>query len=450
MIEGMTQNNCWSAPEASEALHSQVCIPGSKSLSNRYLMLAALGKEEVHIRGLLRSRDTDLMIKALEQFGVECHADLDDPTHIRIQPPERGFVGDGREIYCGLAGTVMRFVPALAMLASGPTRFYGDKQAQSRPMKPLLDALASLGAKISYEGAEGFLPFTIEPTCEFTGGEVDIDASLSSQFISGLLLLGSRAVNGLRIRHTGRQLPSLSHIRMTMADLREAGIGVSEAENSDEWMVMMQPEVSHYYPHLAKDIQVEPDLSNAAPFLEAPLIVGGKVSVPFWPSVTTQPGGLLPDLLEAMGGRVELPVGDQHSCQVEGNGRIHALGDYDLSTAGELAPSIAAISVFADGPTRLHGIGHLRGHETNRLQALTEQIRNVGGEAEELKDGIEIIPVSRKHLHPAVIETYHDHRMATFGALLGLGIPGIRVVNIETTRKTLPNFVDLWKHMLHC
>lgn len=442
----MTNAEYWIAPRPKHPLNACIEIPGSKSLSNRYLILAALGSRPVHIQGLLRSRDTDLMMEALRELGVTCQVEDDDSTRVCVTPASSGYPTGGKQVYCGLAGTVMRFVPALAMLADGPTRFYGDVQAQERPMRPLLDALQQLGATIVYEGQEGCLPFTIHPPRVFTGGAVDIDSSLSSQFISGLLLLGSRASEGLHIRHTGKQLPSLPHIRMTIADLREAGLHIDEDEINNQWTVSSPSSLP--YPKLEKTVQIEPDLSNAAPFLGAALIAGGRVGVQHWPASTTQPGGLLPDLLQTMGANVTISTDIQRTCQVTGTRIIHGLGDYDLSAAGELVPSLSALLVFADSPSRLHGVGHLRGHETNRLEALTKEIQKIGGCATEMEDGIEITPVHADKLHPAIIETYHDHRMATFGALLGLGIPGIEVVNIATTRKTLPNFVALWNQML--
>ncbi|BDR54531.1 3-phosphoshikimate 1-carboxyvinyltransferase [Bombiscardovia apis] len=437
----------WSAPSAQGPLSAQVTIPGSKSLSNRYLILAALGRRPVEIRGLLRSRDTDLMLAALHTFGVESRAGEQDPTQVTILPPEHGIFTGGGEVDCGLAGTVMRFAPALAMLADGPTRFTGDRQAQERPMRSLLDGLEQLGARVIYEGADGYLPFTIQPPEHFNGGVVSIDSSSSSQFISGLLLLGSRACDGLQVHHVGASLPSLPHIRMTVSDIQQTGVQVEAREDQATWQVHQEP--GQLGPQLPEVIQVEPDLSNAAPFLGAALISGGSVCVPHWPTETTQPGGLLPDMLTSLGAQVSFPTIDaDQACRVQGSGSLHGLGDYNMAAAGELAPTLAALAVFADSPTRLRGIGHLRGHETNRLAALTAEIRKVGGQAEELEDGIAIVPVERRELHPACIETYADHRMATFAALLGLGIPGIEVRNIGTTSKTLPNFVPMWEQIL--
>lgn len=455
-----SQNTLWPAPTAHGPLHADVTVPGSKSLSNRYLILAALGSEPVTLVGLLRSRDTELMMDALRALGVACHVDEHVGTTVTVVPPADGRFRGDVDVYCGLAGTVMRFVPGLALFADGPVRFDGDRQAYARPMKPVLDGLEQLGATIEYHGREGHLPFTVTPPTHLhddcgddgavphadaqTPAEVSIDSSDSSQFISGLLLIGSRLPHGLQLRHTGAKTPSLPHIRMTVSDVQGAGGDVDVDDAAPHtWTVAARTL------QLPERVVVEPDLSNAAPFLGAALIAGGTVRVPHWPEHTTQPGGLLPGYLERLGATVTFP--EEHGiryCQVTSDGMIHGLGDFDLTAAGEIAPSLAAILVFADAPTRMIGIGHLRGHETNRLEALVNEIRRIGGEARELDDGIEITPVPRGTLHGAVMESYADHRMATFAAMIGLRVPGVSIVNVETTRKTLPDFPGMWRTLL--
>lgn len=472
----MQAHNPWRAPLAGRPLDATVVIPGSKSLSNRYLILAALGGQPVTLVGLLRSRDTELMMGALESFGVRCEPDDAEPTTVRVVPPADGRFHGGTDVYCGLAGTVMRFVPGLAMFADGPVRFDGDAQAYARPMGPVLDGLEQLGARIEYHGEPGRLPFTITPptsTAPPDGGTgagpatVSIDASGSSQFISGLLLIGSRLPGGLRLVHTGERLPSLPHIRMTVDDLRRAGVRAEADEAARRWSV--HPGAVQ----LPDTVVIEPDLSNAAPFLGAAMIAGGSVSVPHWPRRTTQPGGLLPGILQRMGAHVTWnamawdgdgpAVGtgdaagdaataanapDAGTLTVTGDGAIHGLGRFDLSAAGEIAPSIAALAALADSPTQLVGIAHLRGHETNRLAALVAEIRRIGAQADELEDGIAIAPAPRGRLHGATMETYADHRMATFAAMIGLAVPDVDVVDVQTTSKTIPDFVGMWTAML--
>ncbi|MFT8704135.1 3-phosphoshikimate 1-carboxyvinyltransferase [Bifidobacterium aquikefiricola] len=456
------QQTLWPAPTALHPLHATVSIPGSKSLSNRYLILAALSSQPITIHGLLRSRDTNLMIEALQQLGVRIEQESASSTTVRIIPPKFGnhqqttgtlesrnglhprFHGN-TTIFCGLAGTVMRFLPALALFADGPISFDGDSQAYARPMQPLLDGLKQLGAKIEYTGKPGFLPFIVTAPDKPSEHKVRIDSSSSSQFISGLLLAASCLPDGLKLQHTGATLPSLPHIRMTMTDIVNAGGHVSFDAQTNTWTV------SPAKLKLPETVTVEPDLSNAAPFLGAALLATGTVQVPFWPETTTQPGGLLPDFLSRMGATVDFPeAAGIRYCRVVSHGDIHGLGDFDLEAAGELAPSLAALLTFADSKTTMLGIAHLRGHETNRLAAMVAEIRRVGGDAEEVEDGIIIRPVEPQRLHNAVIRSYHDHRMATFGAMLGLRISGTQVENIETTRKTLPDFVGMWENMLSC
>ncbi|WP_407341825.1 3-phosphoshikimate 1-carboxyvinyltransferase [Pengzhenrongella phosphoraccumulans] len=420
----------WAAPESTGPLDASVDVPGSKSLTNRYLVLAAIADGPGRLRGALRSRDTELMAAALATLGTGI-ADAADADRDWLITPAR--LRGPATVDCGLAGTVMRFLPAVAALADGPVRFDGDAGARVRPMGPVLTALRTLGISITEHGAPGFLPFTITGRGTVRGGSVDVDASGSSQFVSGLLLAAARFEQGLTVRHTGATLPSLPHIDMTVQLLREAGVAVDDSRPAI-WRVSPGPIA-------ARDVRVEPDLSNAGPFLAAALIAGGSVRVPGWPTTTTQPGALLPAILERMGGSARL---DGDVLEVTGTGVVHGL-DLDLHEAGELAPTIAALAALADSPTRLRGIAHLRGHETDRLAALATEITRLGGQAEQTADGLVITP---RPLRAGTLRTYHDHRMATAGALIGLRVPGVLVENIATTTKTLPDFPGMWRRML--
>ncbi|WP_432457923.1 3-phosphoshikimate 1-carboxyvinyltransferase [Cellulomonas iranensis] len=417
----------WSAPVADGPIDATVAVPGSKSLSNRYLVLAALADGPSTLRSLLVSRDTRLMADALRALGVG--VDLGDDA-VRVTP---GALRGGVRVDCGLAGTVMRFLPPVAALADGPVRFTGDAEALVRPMGPLLRGLRALDVRVDDEGEPGHLPFTVHGRGTVRGGSVDVDASGSSQFVSGLLLAAARFDQGLTLRHTGPTLPSLPHIEMTVDVMRAAGVVVDDS----------RPEIWHVEPGTVagRDVQVEPDLSNAAPFLCAAMVAGGSVRVPGWPARTTQPGGLLPGILTRMGASATLE-GDVLT--VTGTGEVRGV-DLDLRAAGELAPTIAALAALADSPTRLRGIAHLRGHETDRLAALAAEITRLGGQAEQTSDGLVITP---RPLHGGTWRTYADHRMATAGALVGLRVPDVAVEDVATTAKTLPGFVDLWAGML--
>lgn len=426
----------WEAPLAGAPLDATVEIPGSKSLTNRLLVLAALADGPGTLRGALRSRDADLMIRALRTLGARID-EGDHPSTLHVTP---GPVVGGTEVDTGLAGTVMRFLPPVAALADGPVRFDGDPEARVRPMLPVLAALRTLGITVHDPEAEpdsaalpSHLPFTVEGRGSVPGGAVDVDASESSQFVSGLLLAAARFERGLTLRHIGATLPSLPHIEMTVATLRDVGVVVDDSRDG-MWGVSPGPIA-------ARDVRVEPDLSNAAPFLASALVAGGTVRVPGWPTLTTQPGAMVPELLERMGGSYTLADG---VLTVTGTGEIHGI-DVDLRAGGELAPTFAALAALADSPSRLRGIAHLRGHETDRLAALAREITRLGGRAEETRDGLVITP---RPLHGDVVRTYADHRMATSAALLGLRVPGVLVENVGTTAKTLPDFTGMWLGML--
>ncbi|MPV87739.1 3-phosphoshikimate 1-carboxyvinyltransferase [Georgenia ruanii] len=435
----------WPAPTATGPLDATVDVPGSKSLTNRYLLLAALAAAPTELVRPLHSRDSELMVGALRALGATVEEDGED---LRVTPgPLRG----PAQVDCGLAGTVMRFVPALAVLADGDVHLDGDPRARERPMGPVVRGLRDLGAAVdaaTNADGEPTLPLTVHGTGALTGGAVDVDASGSSQFVSALLLAAPGYEQGVDLRHTGATLPSLPHIDMTVAVLRERGVTVEEltevgapAGATTEWAPTRWR--VHPGPVAGGRIVVEPDLSNAGPFLAAALAAGGTVRVPRWPGSTTQAGDGLRELLAAMGAEVVLADG---ALRVTGpaDGRIQGL-DADLHDVGELTPTIAALCALAETPSRLRGVAHLRGHETDRLAAIVTEITRLGGRARETADGVEIEPAP---LRGGVVESYHDHRMATFGAILGLRVPGVRVVDVATTAKTLPDFPGMWRAML--
>ncbi|MFG2244854.1 3-phosphoshikimate 1-carboxyvinyltransferase [Spirillospora sp. NPDC048823] len=415
----------WTAPVAHAPVDATVSLPGSKSMTNRALILAALAEAPARIAGPLRSRDTELMAGALRALGVGID---EDSGGWRVRPGE--LTGPAR-VDVGLAGTVMRFLPPVAALASGEVSVDGDPRARERPMGPIVAALRALGAGID-DGGRGTLPFTVRGTGSLNGGPVTIDASGSSQFVSGLLLAAPRFEKGVEVRHDGPPVPSAPHVEMTVRMMRQAGVAV-EAEK-DLWRVAPGP-------IRGADWVIEPDLSNAAQFLGAALVTGGRVTVPGWPAETTQPGDALRGLLGAMGAQVS-PGPD--GLTVRGPGGFSGL-EADLHDVGELTPVLAALTALADSPSRLTGIAHLRGHETDRLAALVTEINGLGGDVRELPDGLEIRP---RPLHGGVFHTYDDHRMVMAAALLGLAVPGIEVENPGTVGKTLPDFTESWASML--
>ena len=440
----------WSAPTAKSPVHATVSVPGSKSATNRALIVAALGDSPSTISGGLLARDTRLMIGGLRELGVDIEdvegaeggdreQSHDEPGTSapawRVTPPEQllgGEEGDVARVDVGLAGTVMRFLPPVAALADGPVYFDGDPYARARPMGTLIQSLRDLGVRID-DGDRGSFPFLIEGTGSVPGGLVELDSTASSQFVSALLLAGSRFDRGIEIRHVGGPLPSLPHIAMSIEFVRAAGGEVDDTEPG-RWLVAPRTLTGRHW-------GIEPDLSNAAPFLAAALVTGGSVTVRDWPAATTQAGDALRGLLREMGARVEHgPAG----LTVSGGTCVHG-HDADLRDVGELTPVLAAVAALADSPSRFTGIGHLRGHETNRLAALAREINGLGGDVVEEEDGLLIRP---RRLHGGVFATYDDHRLATAGAVLGLVVPGVEVQDIATTGKTLPDFPSMWQAML--
>lgn len=424
----------WPAPVASAPLNAVVSLPGSKSLTNRELALSALASEPTVLTAPLASRDSALMIQALRLLGTQ----IDELPNGDLKVTPAAF-DRSATIDCGLAGTVMRFVPPMSVLAKGDIHFDGDLAARRRPMHTTIDSLRALGVEVDDAGA-GALPFTVRGTGSVAGGEVTIDASASSQFVSGLLLAAARFENGITLRHDGEHLPSMPHIEMTLDCLEKRGVRVSTA-NLDgvgglpEWRV--EPgEIK------GGTIAIEPDLSNAGPFLAAGMVAGGSVTITGWPDSTTQVGDEFDGILQQMGAVITRENG---GLTISGSGAIHGI-DIDLSIGGELTPVIAALAAIADSPTVIRGVAHLRGHETDRLAALATEINRMGGIARETPDGLEIDPSD--NLHGAIWETYEDHRMATAGAIIGLRVPGILVEDITTTSKTMPDFDKLWLKML--
>jgi 3-phosphoshikimate 1-carboxyvinyltransferase len=421
----MTEDS-WPAPHPEGPVRSSVRLPGSKSLTNRALVLAALADGPSVVRRALRSRDTELMATALTALGAPVDTSGED---WKVDPGPLTAPGS---IDCGLAGTVMRFVPPLAALADGATVFDGDPHARKRPMGEIIDALRGLGVGVE-DGGRGALPFTVLGTGAVRGGPVTVDASASSQFVSALLLAGARYDEGVDVRHDGKPMPSLPHVAMTVEQLRGHGVEVDDSE-PNRWRVRPGPV-------RAVDVPVEPDLSNAAPFLAAALATRGRVTVRDWPRTTTQAGDALRDILPLMGAEVTF---DDAGLTVSMSGPIQPL-DYDLHDVGELTPAIAALCALADGPSHLHGIAHIRGHETDRLNALATELNNIGGHVTETEDGLTVRP---SPVTGGVFRTYADHRMAHAGVILGLAAPGVRIEDIGTTAKTLPGFAEAWTRFL--
>jgi len=427
----------WQAPYRGRSpIDATITIPGSKSVTNRALILAAMASTPTLIKTPLFSRDSQLMIAGLKSLGVaieEIETEDPDVPNLLVTPSQ--LMGPSG-IDVGNAGTVMRFLPPVAAFARGLIHFDGDPRSHERPLAPIIKALEDLGATINHDNRYR-LPLTINGSGGVRGGKIEIDASASSQFLSALLLVGSSTQEGIHITHIGDHLPSMPHIEMSISMVREFGGEITHGrdEAGNPWWFVAPGELK------GREYQIEPDLSNAAPFLGAAMISGGQVTVRHWPHSTTQAGDALRGILSAMGADVSF---NELGLCVRCTGEIKGI-DIDLSDVGELTPSIAAVAALASTPSHLRGIGHLRLHETDRLNALATEINSLGGDVEEEATSLRIFP---SPLHAGVFHTYEDHRLGTAGAMLGLAIEGIQVENIATTKKTLPDFPGLWAQML--
>ncbi|HUP73366.1 MAG TPA: 3-phosphoshikimate 1-carboxyvinyltransferase [Acidimicrobiales bacterium] len=427
------QREWWPAPLAGRPVSAHVTLPGSKSMTNRALVLAALAQSPSVLSHALFARDTELMMHGLQAMGVV--VGVNDRRDETLVIPAA--LSGPAQIDVGNAGTVMRFLLPVAALADGDVAFDGDARSHERPLGPVIDALGALGVDVDH-GSRRSLPLVVHGR-GFVGSAgpdarvVEIDASASSQFVSALLLAAPRFAQPLLIRHVGAPVPSQPHIDMTVEMLRDRGVAVDTTE-ANEWRV--EPTVFEGF-----ELTVEPDLSNAAAFLAAAMVTAGTVTVDGWPARTTQAGDRLRELFSAMGAKYELTA---DGLTLHGPRAIAPI-DVDLHDTGELAPVLAAVCARASGPSTLRGIAHLRAHETDRLSALAHELGALGALVTELPDGLHIDPAP---LHGAPFATYDDHRLATAGAVLGLVVPGVTVEDIATTAKTLPDFVTRWRSML--
>ncbi len=423
----MTAHELWPAPfRGQKPVTSRVTIPGSKSVTNRALILAAQADSPSTLRKPLISRDSELMSAGLQAMGLTITGkDAWVVTPASLRGPAKIDVGN--------AGTVMRFLPPLAALAQGDISFDGDPRSYERPLGPVIKALEELGIEIEHDSRYS-LPMVIKAKGSIPGGDLVIDASASSQFLSALLLVAPSMTNGITAQHRGGSLPSMPHIDMTVQMLRDFGAVVHVDKAAQSWRV--EPGILR-----GQDLVIEPDLSNAAPFLSIAMVCGGSITIADWPKSTTQPGDQLRDIFTQMGAQVEFTT---DGLTLTGGKAIHGI-DIDLHDVGELTPSIAALAALADSPSHLRGIGHLRLHETDRLAALTREINSLGGNVVEEETALHITPAP---LHGGTFHTYEDHRLATAGAVIGLVVPDVLIENVATTRKTLTDFPGLWNSLV--
>ncbi|WP_204745212.1 3-phosphoshikimate 1-carboxyvinyltransferase [Glycomyces paridis] len=423
----------WTATYAETELDAVVRVPGSKSMTARALILAALASGPSAIHRPLIARDTLLMVEGLRAIGVG--VDTADDALWTVTPPAGGAFAGGTAVDCGLAGTVMRFLPPVAALADGPVAFDGDPHARNRPNDGVIKALRDLGVGIE-DGGRLALPFTVNAAGRVAGGELAVDASKTSQLVSALLMAAPRFEHGLDLRHTGdRPVPSRPYLDMVVQMLREAGAEVDDSE-PNRWRVA-PGELK------GREWVIEPDLQNAAPFLVAAVAAGGRVTVEGWPTETAQAGDRIRDVLAQLGSRVEWSrggltvVGAPDPIPVE----------LDLADAAELTPALAALFGVNRGPFTVRGVAHIRGHETDRVAALVAELRGIGADVDEFEDGFR---VNKGGSRSGTWKTYADHRMAHAGAVAGLVIPGLVLDDVACVSKTWPDFAEAWERaVLH-
>lgn len=437
----MSTDLWWPAPHVASPIDCEVRIPGSKSITNRALVLAALSDGPSVIESALRSRDTELMAGALSALGADIAVLSSDESNMTVQvSPQVLPAVDSISIDVGLAGTVMRFLPPVAGFVHGDVAFDGDPAARRRPMATLIEAMRDVGMEVD-DANTGRLPFTVHGRGRIPGGEVVLDASRSSQFVSALLLSSGRFDAGATIHHVGPAIPSTPHIDMTIHMLAKHGVGVRTVD--DPPIETFQRHTWHVDPVelRARDWIIEPDISNALPFIAAAIVTGGRIQISGWPSDSLQPTDDVLGVLTLFGARIDF---QESGLIVQGPDTIHPV-DVDLSDIGETAPTMAAIALFADGRSVLRGIAHLRGHETDRLAALEREISGLGGSVEQTDDGLII---TARDLGGGRFHTHEDHRMATTAAIIGLRTPGVLIENVGTTAKTLPAFTHMWSSLV--
>jgi 3-phosphoshikimate 1-carboxyvinyltransferase len=436
------QDRSWPSPAADGPVSARVRLPASKSITNRALVLAALSDGRAVIANPLQARDTMLAAAALRVLGTGILDEGNDSRTTWRVTPGQPAPGSAVSVDVGNAGTVMRFLPGLAALTSAVVAFDGDARARQRPVGPILAALRQLGAHIE-DGGRAAVPFTVHGRGAVRGGTVVLDASGSSQLVSGLLLSAPRFDEGIEIRHEGPPVPSAPHIAMTVRMLRAAGAEVAELVSgpggrADAWRV--RPGRLDL-----GAVTVEPDLSNAGPFLAAALVTGGTVTIPDWPRDSLQAAGAILDVLTRMGARCEVGA---DGLTITGTGRIVGI-TADLRDVNELAPVLTAAAAVAESPSVFTGLAHTRTHETDRLAALAKEINALGGDITELPDGLQIRPRPlRAGAAGGPFGSYDDHRMVMAAAVLGLVVPGIRVAGADTVAKTFPDFSQVWAGML--
>ncbi len=400
-----------------------ISVPGSKSITNRALVLAALAEGESVLENALFSEDSHWCSQALQRLGVSVEADR-EAARFTVQGRGARFPNARADLFVGNSGTTARFLVAAAALGSGNYRFDGVPRMRQRPIGPLLAALRGLGARFSFEITPDAFPLTVHAD-GLDGGTVRLDAASSSQYVSALLQAAPYARSDVTISLIG-EVVSEPYIEMTLRMMAQFGVQV-EQHSARTYHIRAGQR------YQAQRYTIEPDASNATYFFAAAALIGGRVRVPHLSESSLQGDARFVDVLEQMGCHVERAP---NYLEVRGTGQLRGV-EVDLNAMSDTAQTLAAIAPFASSPTYIRNIGHIRHKETDRIAALAAELRKLGAHVEESPDSLTIYP---SILQPAEIETYEDHRMAMAFAVTGLALPGLRIKNPACTAKTFPDY----------
>lgn len=405
-------------------------LPGSKSLTNRALLLAALASGESRLAGVLLADDTRLMIDALRSLGVPIRLDESDHTAVITGCAGR-WPNAEANLFCGNAGTVIRFLTAACTIDHGDYRLDGDERMRQRPIGDLVDALHDLGAQIGYEIQPGFCPLTIHAT-GLRGGTIERRSTVSSQYVSALLMAGALAANDVMIGFD-EPLPSRPYVAMTLGVMRAFGVDAAERD-------MRRFIVPARQTYRATRYTLEPDASAASCFFAAAALTGGRITVEGLGADSPQGDLGFVRVLEQMGCAVEQDA-RQTTVQGPADGRLRGI-DVDLNDMPDVAQTLAVLAVFAESPTHIRNVGNLRIKETDRLAALAAELSAMQVDVDASDDAITIRPDGNPVA--ARIKTYNDHRMAMSFAVAGLRLDGMEIENPSCVSKTFPDFFNIW------
>lgn len=413
---------------AKEPIHGEITIPGSKSFTNRALIMAAMAEGTSKVSGILKSDDSFWCIDALKKLGAFIRVEKDVA---RIKGTGSRWPSREAKLYIGASGTNGRFLPgAMAVGGDGTWTVEASKRMSERPIGTLIDALRALGGEIDYLDREGFFPIQIKGA-GLRGGNVNISGKVSSQFISGLLMAASYSEKPVTV-HVTDHIVQHAYVHITLDLMKQFGVDVKV----DDALQTMRIEPRHYE---GRELQLEADASTSCYFLALAALTNGKVRINNITYNTRQPDIKLVDILEEMGCQVTRAT---DYLELEGCGQLKGGRTISMKEMSDQALTLAVLSVFADGPVKITEVAHIRHHESDRIKAICESLTRLGIRTEEHEDGLTVYPGEPQ---PAVLDSYDDHRVAMSLALIGARVPGVKITDPGCVSKTCPTFFDLLK-----